>query len=84
VAQRLGVVVQHIIDLIDEGKICGLDLAGAGNKTSKRCHRIPIESYRDFIIAAMTGPARAAYLGGLPKTTLIQLRDELSQLITAA
>jgi len=82
VSQRLGVTVDHIYDLIDEGLLVGIDLAGKG--ASRRLIRIPIESYRNFVVQRVTGPARRDFLRALPPATLRELHAELSELLAVA
>lgn len=77
IAERLGVTAQHVIDLIEEGALCpSVDLAGKG--ASRRLLRVPVETYRNFIIARMTGTARLHFLRSLPAGVLAQLREELA------
>lgn len=79
IADRLGVTAQHVIDLVEEGALCpAVDLAGKG--ASRRLLRVPVESYRNFIVARMTGPARLHFLRSLPAAVLAQLRAELATL----
>lgn len=83
VAEKLGVTVQHILDLIEEGKIVALDVKG--KSSARRCVRIPVECYRDYIVGALTTPyARARLLRDLPRSTLRELRRELDHLLSAA
>jgi hypothetical protein len=49
VAKKLEVTTNHVADLIDEGQLEVLDVSGANNKTGRRCLRIPIESYLQFV-----------------------------------
>lgn len=82
VAEKLGTSAQHIIDLIVEGKLQGLDVRGLD--ASRALYRIPVECYRDFIVRSLTAPAeRMRLLRELPKATLRDLRRELDQLIAA-
>lgn len=81
IALRLGVTAQHILDLVEEGQLGGVDLAGKG--ASRRHVRIPLEHYRDFVIRRMTGPARRELLSALPKPTLRSLLAELRELLAA-
>ena len=82
VAAKLGVTAQHIIDLIVEGKLQGLDMRG--RDASRALYRIPIECYRDFVVRSLTAPTeRLRLLRELPKATLRDLRRELDQLIAA-
>lgn len=54
VAAKLGITLKHVSDLVEEGKLDAINLASPGNKTGRRCLRIPIESYRQFVSAALT------------------------------
>jgi len=45
VATRLGVTDQHIIDLIDEGKLQAVNIGGH----TRKFWRIPIEAYQAFL-----------------------------------
>lgn len=79
IAERLGVTAQHVIDLVEEGALCpAVDVAGKG--ASRRLLRVPVESYRNFIVARMTGPARLNFLRALPVSVIAQLRAELAAL----
>jgi excisionase family DNA binding protein len=44
-AEKLGVSREHIIDLIDEGKLRAIDVGGG----SRHFYRIPIEAFEDFL-----------------------------------
>ncbi len=82
VAKKLGISAQHVIDLIVEGKLRALDMRGKG--ALRALYRVPVECYRDFIVASLTTPAeRMRLLRELPKTTLRDLRHELDRLIAA-
>lgn len=45
VADRLGVTVEHVSDLIEEGQLQAFDAGGGGRKF----WRIPVEAYNDFM-----------------------------------
>jgi excisionase family DNA binding protein len=49
VAERLSVTQQHVIDLIDEGKIRAINVAG-DNPTNRKYYRIPVEAWQRFIV----------------------------------
>lgn len=55
VADALRCTVQHVIDLISEGKIKAVDIAGAPveaggtNQTDRRFWRIPVSAYDQFL-----------------------------------
>jgi len=53
-ALRLGCHVDHIYDLIEEGILRGINIAGGNNLTDRRCVRIPIEAWRAFLAARVT------------------------------
>jgi hypothetical protein len=58
VAKALNCTNQHVIDLIVEGQIVAVDIGGpaevianktASSKTARRCLRIPVASYDNFL-----------------------------------
>ena len=82
IAKRLGVSDQHILNAVEEGSLQAVNLAGAG--ASKRCLRIPVESYRDWVLRRLTNTEeRRRLLRDLPKATLRELRRELDSLLAA-
>ena len=54
VAEKLRCSKQHILDLIDEGRLASIDLAGSGNQTARRSLRIPAEAFRLFLAKQRT------------------------------
>ena len=70
-ALKLGVTVDHILDLAEEGEFAAVDLRG--KNASRRLLRIPVESYREFILRRMTGPGHREFLRTLPKATLREM-----------
>jgi excisionase family DNA binding protein len=48
VAELLGVSERHVIDLIEEGLIGALNVAGGTNWTERRFFRIPVAAYEKF------------------------------------
>jgi len=85
VAEKLGITLQHVLDLIEEGKLTALNLSGGGNRTDRRCLRIPIESYRNYVLACLTSPyERSRLLRDLPRATLREIMVELKELLRAA
>jgi len=76
VAEKLHYTCEHIIGLIEEGTLVGID--GSAEKGSRMSHRIPIESYRDFIRKRMSGPFKETAFSKLTLTQLITLRDEIT------
>jgi excisionase family DNA binding protein len=49
VASRLNVSVEHVYDLIAEGKMRGVNVTGANNLSDRRTLRVPVEAYYAFI-----------------------------------
>lgn len=49
VAEALACTIQHVIDLIDEGRLRAINIAGAGNKTNRSCWRVPVSAFDAFI-----------------------------------
>jgi excisionase family DNA binding protein len=50
VARKLRISEQHVIDLIDEGKLRGVNIAGKG-ASGRRFYRIPAEVYYAYLEA---------------------------------
>ncbi len=49
IATKLGCSVQHVLDLIEEGKLVAIDISGAGNLSERRTLRIPVEAWEKYI-----------------------------------
>jgi len=81
IAERIGLSPKHLYELIDEGKLVVLDAKSAGS--SRRCARVPIECYRDFIVRLLTGDASRMHLLQMPKATLRALRHDIDRLLAA-
>ena len=77
-AERLGCSIDQVHDLADEGAISAIDIASPGAR--RRELRVPIEAWRNFIIARMTGPMRRHFLASLPAPVFSQLCSELDAL----
>lgn len=77
IAERLGFDEKHVRDLITEGELPGID--GKGKGATRGAYRVPIENYRDFVTARMTGPRRIELLRHLPKPVLRELVRELNE-----
>ena len=77
IATRLGVSVRHLLNQIDSGALVVLDLKDPSS--SRRCARVPIETYRAYIAKQLTGPVdvRAAFIRTLPPTEKRALIREL-------
>lgn len=66
-AERLGVTIRHLLNEIDSGALVALDLRAKG--AGRRCARVPIECYRDYVVKRLTDPAvevRARFIAQLP------------------
>lgn len=48
-AERIRCTTNHIYDLIEEGKLVGIDISGRGNLSNRRCVRVPVEAWRAFL-----------------------------------
>lgn len=83
IAERLGQSVQHLLNEVDRGHLIGIDLRNPD--VSRRCIRIPIESYHNFVLQRLTGPAdfKMKFLRDLPATTRCQLMIELFESLAA-
>lgn len=77
IADRLGCSCKHLFNEIDAGALVVLDLAAKGS--NRRCARVPIECYRDYIFKRFTGPVavRMQFLRDLPPPVKRQLIEEL-------
>jgi len=84
IAEKLGISVDQVSDLCDDGSLVAVDCSSKETKSGRRALRIPIESYRDFITGRMTGPRRLELLRHLPKATIRELVRELQDYLRAA
>jgi len=66
-AKRLGVTVQHIINLAESGELNALNVA---NARTRAAWRIPIESWHAFILQRMTGSPAENPILALPTHVL--------------
>ena len=83
IAEKVGCTVQHLLNQIDEGKFVGLNIAG--QRAARRAIRVPVECYRAWLMACLTGPVdvRMQFLRDLPAATRRELIDQLrASLIT--
>lgn len=82
IAAKLGWTEKHVGDLVAEGELPGID--GKGKDASRASYRVPVESYRDFIVGRVTGARRLELLRHLPKATLRELVRELNDFLKTA
>lgn len=79
IAARLGLSEKHLFNEIDSGALVVLDAKSAGS--SRRCARVPIECYRDYVLKRLTGTVaeRTELLRTLPAAVRRQLVRELQE-----
>jgi excisionase family DNA binding protein len=49
VAAKLRITEQHVLDLIEEGKLQAINIAGRYDPDARRYWRIPVEAYHAFL-----------------------------------
>lgn len=78
-AERLGLSEKHLFNEIDRGALIVLDAKAA--ESSRRCARVPIECYRDYVVRRLTGSvtSRTELLRNLPVAVRRQLLRELQE-----
>lgn len=74
-AGRLGCSVNHLLNEVEHNALVGLNLKGT--KATRRNIRVPIESYRAYVLKNMSGPFRADFISELPPSIKRQLRREM-------
>jgi hypothetical protein len=79
IAARLGVSEKHLFREIDSGALVVLDLKAAGS--SRRCARVPVESYRAYIEKHLTAPVtqRSEFIRHLPVAVRRSLLREIEE-----
>jgi hypothetical protein len=77
IATKLGVSVDHLLNEAEAGALVGIDLRG--DKASRRNVRVPVESYRRYVLARMTGEFRRDFIRDLPRDVRAQLLKELQE-----
>lgn len=82
IALRLGYSEKHISNLLDAGRIAAID--GRVSEHGRSSFRIPVESYRDFVLLRLKGKPRAEMLRLLPKDSLQELARELNTFLSAS
>ena len=75
IARRVGLTVAHLLGEIERGELTALDFKSKG--VSRRCVRVPVECYRDYILRKLTGEQRATLIKALPRAVREQLAREL-------
>jgi len=82
-AERLGVSERHLFNEIDSGALVVLDLKAKGS--ARRCARVPIECYRNYVSARLTGPMelRSSFIAALPVAVRRALLAEIQASLRA-
>jgi hypothetical protein len=75
IAERLGCSVDHLLNEVERGALVGVDLKGA--KATRRFVRVPLETYRAYVLSRMTGEFRTDFIAELPRATRLQLLQEI-------
>lgn len=79
IAQKLRYTPKHILNLVEQGELVAVD--GKSKGVTRRDCRIPIENYRAFIVARLTGPTpqMRAFIHELPRHVRIELMREIKE-----
>ena len=75
IANRIGVTRQQVVNFMDCVELGYLNVAT--DTTTRPCRRVPIESYRNFIIRRLESEERLKFLKDLPVSTRLELIEEL-------
>lgn len=81
VSQRLGISLPQVHALLEEGELTSIDVRSA--QAQRKTHRIPIESYRDFVVRRLSGTHRHELLRQLPRPVLEELHRDLARILAA-
>lgn len=77
IAAKFGCTVSHLLNECESGALCGLDLKGA--KATRRNVRVPVESYRAYVFARMTGSFHRDFIRNLPRKVQQELLIDLKE-----
>jgi hypothetical protein len=79
IAAKLNFTAQHILNLVDQGDLVAID--GRRSTATRRCCRIPAESYCAFVMARLTSlsPETKTFIAQLPRSVRIDLMRELKE-----
>ena len=83
IAAKLRFTTQHILNLVEQGELVAVD--GKGRDVSRRSCRVPLENYRAFILARLTGPAPQTreFIHQLPRAVRLELLREIKESLAA-
>ena len=77
ISQKLGISRQQVVTLMAVGQLGYSNLAT--DPTTRPCRRVPVESYRNFIVRRLDSEERLQFLRELPVTTRLELIAELKK-----
>jgi len=80
IAAKLRVSRQHILGHIDAGTLTAVDTKVV---VSRGNYRIPIDEYRRWLIARLTGPARREFFAELPVQTLRAIKHDIDAILSS-
>ena len=77
ISQKLGISRQQVVNLMDCGELGYINVAT--DPTTRPCRRVPVKSYRNFIVRRLDSEERLQFLCELPVATRLELIDELKK-----
>ena len=80
IAGKIGVSCRHVLDHIESGALLAVDTRIGATKSNMR---VPVDEYRRWVLARLTGPARRTFLAELPPQMLRELAAEIRELLAA-
>lgn len=81
IALKLRYTSQHILNLVEQGELVAID--GKSKGVTRRECRIPLEAYRNFVFARMTGEHRRDFIHTLPRHVRVELLREIKESLAA-
>lgn len=81
IATKLRYTIQHILNLIEQGELVAIE--GKSKGATRRECRIPLEAYRNFVFARMTGEHRRDFIHTLPRNVRLELLREIKESLAA-
>lgn len=77
ISQKLGISRQQVVNLMDCGELGYINVAT--DPSTRPCRRVPVESYRNFIVRRIDSEERLQFLRELPVMTRLELIEELKK-----
>lgn len=81
IATKLRYSSLHILNLVEQGELVAID--GKSKGATRRECRIPIESYRAWVMTRMTAPFRRDFFRTLSRDQRMELIRELKESLAA-